>query len=261
MGGFRERIMIRFILSIIVLLQCAVAGPSQQMWLAQRTASSGGTPTLANAWKNVGNGGSSLSVTVSPSPGSCLAVGIAEYQSSADNTSISDNIDGTTGWTKVIRAVNGDGSVVLWYKKNIPSGITSVVLTRSTGASYYNCHVHEITGADTSTPFTSGESSTATGASSSANTGTVTTATANSIMVAVTSPYDEGGNPATLALNAAGTSGATWSHYNSAAKEDNGAVNLVSSNPTASVTTTGARIHYWTFSGSRSWASAMMAIH
>ena len=211
----------------------------------------GGTPTLANAWKNVGNGGSSLSVTVSPSAGSCLALGVAEYQSTADNTSISDNIDGTTGWTKVVRAVNGDGSVVLWYKKNIPSGITSVVLTRSTGASYYNCHIHEITGASTSSPFTSGESSTATGSGTSANTGTVTTATANSIMVAITTPYDDGGNPSTLTLNAAGTSGATWSHYNSASKEDNGSVNLVSSNPTAFVSTTGERIHYCTFARSR----------
>lgn len=254
--------MIRFLLSLFILLQCAVAGPSQQMLLAQKTASGGGgTPTLANAWKNVGNGGSSLSVTVSPTAGSCLAVAVAEYQSTADNTAISDNIGSTTGWTKVVRAVTGDGSVVLWYKANIPSGITTVTLTRSTGATYYNCHVHEITGANTSTPFTSGESSTATGSGTSANTGTVTTATANSIMIAITTPYDEGGNPATLTLNAAGTSGATWSHYNSASKEDNGAANLVSSAPTASVTTTGSRIHYWTFSGSRSWASAMMAIH
>lgn len=251
----------RFLFALCLLLQVAVAGPAQQLLIAQQTPAGSGSPTLANVWKNVGNGGSSLNVTVSPSAGSCLAVGIAEYQSSADNTSISDNIDGTTGWTKVIRAVNGDGSVVLWYKKNIPSGITTVTLTRSTGASYYNCHVHEITGANTSTPFTSGESSTATGSSSSANSGTVTTATANSILVAITTPYDEGVNPATLTLNAAGTSGGTWSHFGTAAKEDNGAVNLVSSNPTASTASTGAKIHYWTFSGSRSWSSAMIAIH
>ena len=221
----------------------------------------GGSPMLANCWKNVGNGGSSLSVTVSPTAGSCLAVGVAEYQSAADNTSISDNVDGTTGWTKAIRAANSDGSVVLWYKKNIPSGVSSVVLTRSTGASYYNCHVIEISGANTSSPFTTGESSSATGSSSTANTGTVTTATANSILVGITTPSDEGINPATLTLNAAGTSGGTWSHYNSAAKEDNGAVNLVSSAPTASVSATGAKIHYWTFSGSRTWVGAMIAIH
>jgi hypothetical protein len=221
----------------------------------------GGNPTLANAWKAVGNSGSTLNCTVSPSAGSCLAVAVAEYESTADNTSISDNIGSTSGWTKVIRAVNSLGCVVLWYKANIPSGITTVTLTRSTGATYYNIHVHEITGADTSTPFTSGEYSTATGSGSTGNTGTVTTATAKSVLVAITTPYDDGGNPSTLTLNASGTSGATWSHFNSASKEDNGSVNLVSSNPTAAVTTTGARIHHWTFAGSRSWASAMMAIH
>ena len=221
----------------------------------------GGSPTLANCWKNVGNSGSTLNVTVAPTSGSCLVAAVAEYQSTTNNTALADNIGSTTGWTKVIRAANSDGSVVLWYKANVPSGITTVTLSCSTGASYYNCHVIEISGANTSTPFTTGESSSATGASSTANTGTVTTATANSILVGITTPWDEGGNPATLTLNASGTSGGTWSHYNSAAKEDNGAANLVSSAPTASVSATGAKIHYWTFSGSRTWVGAMIAIH
>lgn len=254
---------IRFIIAFWILLQVSVAGPAQQVLLGLGTnpGGGGGSPTIANAWKNVGNSGSSINVTVSPTSTSCLVVGIAEYQSTANNTAVSDNIGGTTGWTKVIRAVNGDGCVVFWYKANIPSGITTISVTLSTGASYYNVHVHEIAGANTSTPFTTGESSSATGASSTANTGTVTTATANSILVGITTPSDEGINPATLTLNAAGTSGGTWSHFNSAAKEDNGAANLVSSNPTASVATAGAKIHYWTFSGSRTWVSAMIAIH
>ena len=252
----------RFLLAFWLLLQVSVAGPGNQLLLSYKApAAGGGTPTLANCWKNVGNSGSNLSVTVSPTAGSCLVVALAEYTSSADNSSISDNVGSTTGWTKVVRAVNTDGCVVLWYKANIPSGITSVTYTKSTGASYYNVHVFEITGANTSTPFTTGESSTATGSSSSANSGTVTTATANSVLVAITTPWDAGGNPETLNLNAASTSGATWSHFNASAKEDNGAVNLVSSAPTATLSTTGARIHYWGFSASRSWASAMIAIH
>lgn len=252
----------RFLITLWLIASVCYAGP-MQLLLGQKTATGGGggSPTLANVWKAVGNGGSSLNVTVSPTVGSCLSTGIAEYQSTADNTSISDNVEGTTGWTKVIRSVSGDGSVVLWYKKNIPAGITTITYTRSTGASYYNIHIHEISGASTTAPFTTGESSSASGSSSTANSGTVTTATANSILVGITSPWDEGGNPATLTLNAAGTSGGTWSHFGTAAKEDNGAANLVSSNPTASVTSTGAKIHYWTFSGSRSWTSAMMAIH
>ena len=250
----------RFLLFIWLVVLPLWAAPPQQILLTQKTAAAGGSPTLVNAWKNVGNGGSSVSVTVSPSAGSCLAVGVAEYDSTTDNTSISDDIDGTTGWVKVIRIASVSDSVVLWYKANIPAGITAITLTRSTGATYYNCHVHEISGANTTTPFTTGESASASGSGTTANTGTVTTATANSIMVAITST-DGSGNPESFTLNAGSTSGGTWSHYNTASKEDNGALNLVSSNPTATVSTTGAKIHYWTFSGSRTWVGAMMAIH
>lgn len=251
----------RFLLAFWLLLQVSVAGPGNQLLLSYKApAAGGGTPTLANVWKNVGNGGSSLAVTVAPTAGSCLAVAVAEFDSTTDNTAMADNIGSTTGWTKIARAVNGSVSLVFWYKANIGSGVTTVTLTRSTGASYYNAHVFEITGANTSTPFTTGENSSATGASSSANTGTVTTATANSVLIALTTT-DGGGNPESFTLNAAGTSGGTWAHFNTAAKEDNGSLNLVSSAPSLAVTTTAARIHYWTFSGSRTWVAGMIAIH
>lgn len=252
----------RFLITLWLIASVCYAGP-MQLLLGQKTASGGGggNPTLANVWKAVGNGGSTLNCTVSPTAGSCLVVPVAEYASTADNATVADDVGGTNGWVKAIRAVNTFGSVMLWYKANIPSGITTITLTHSTTTSYYNLHVCEITGADTSTPFTSGEVSSATGESSSANSGTVTTATAKSVLIAITSPWDAGNNPETMTLNASGTSGATWSHYNSAAKEDDGSVNLVSSSPTAAVTTTGARIHYWSFAGSRSWSSAMIAIH
>lgn len=252
--------MIRFIVSLLLTVVFAIGAPPQQLTLTFTTPAAGGTPAVANVWKNVGNGGSSLAVTVAPTAGSCLVAAVAEYDSSANDTALADDIGSTTGWTKIARTVTGSFSIVFWYKANIPSGITTVTLTRSTGASYYNAHVYEITGASTSTPFTTGENSSTTGAGSSANTGTVTTATANSVLIALVTT-DGGGNPETLTLNAAGTSGGTWAYFNTASKEDNGAVNLISASPSLTVTSTAARIHYWTFSGSRAWVGGMIAIH
>ena len=173
---------------------------------------------------------------------------------------MSDDVEGATGWTKITRAFNGGLSIVWWYKANIPSGVSTVTLTTSTDVDYYNAHVFEIQGANVSTPFTSGEVATASGTGSTGNSGTGTAATANSVWIGLTA-NNSGSNPETFTLNASGTSGGTWAHFNSNSKEEDGVANLVSSAPSLVVSSTAARIHYWSYPASRVWLGSMIAIH
>ena len=251
----------RFLLAFWLLLQVSVAGPGNQLLLSYKAPAVGGSLTVVNAWKNGGNGGSTLTITISPTAGNLLVCGFSEWQSTADNSAMSDDVGGTTGWTKVVRSVSGNVSVVIWYKANVPSGITTLTYTRSTGATYYDGIVHEISGASTSSPFTSGESA-ANGGTATTNptTGTATIATANSILFAVISNYDPN-NPATFTVNGTGsTPSSGWAYYSSNSSQLNGAGNQPIGVPYVVVSTTGGKAHGWT-TGSYQYAAAIAAFH
>ncbi|HTA29813.1 MAG TPA: hypothetical protein VK731_04980 [Candidatus Cybelea sp.] len=166
--------------------------------------------SVANGWINASStSANNVAVTVAPTAGHLLVVGVASDTAVA--SSISDNIGSTTGWTSIGNNHTTGGSYAsMWYKKNIPSGMTTITVT-ATGGGFVDACVMEVSGASTTTPFTSGEFATYTsGATSTANpqVGPVDNATANSIFFALLTDAD-GSNPTTMNINGTGTVG-TW---------------------------------------------------
>jgi len=216
---------------------------------------------IANCWKARASSGSGVTVTVAPTSGNLLVVCVGEYGSTADDSSISDDIDGSTGWTKVVRVARTNYSCVVWYKKNIPSGITAVTFTKSTSSSYYTAIVHEVSGASTSSPFTTGESSSNNGTSTTNPTsGSATTATSNSILFACVSNADPSATSLYTANGTGSTPSSGWAYFNSNSYE----VNAVSWEPIAVpsviVSSTGTYAHGWT-TNNYQFAAAIAAFH
>ncbi len=204
----------------------------------------------------------SATITISPTAGNLLVVAVTGYSGNNANHGITDNIDGATGWTKVGGVQNGSGDpecVSLWYKKNIPAGITSLVCTAGVGTVITIAIAHEVSGASTSSPFTGGEAATnAVTATTNAQTGSVTNATANSIFFAVLTNND-GTNPALMDINGTGTVG-TWNLYNANSFYSNGASLYPVSVPNIIVSSGAARVHGWT-TNSKSTATVIAAFH
>jgi hypothetical protein len=140
------------------------------------------------------------------------------------NHTVSDNIDGVTGWIRLgsgkADGATWDNDISMWYKKNIPSGITTVTCTDSTGG-YVAGIVHEVSGASTTAPFTDGETGVTTGAATTnPQTSAITNATAVSVYFACLGNVD-GDNPATMEINGTGSVG-TWVHESANSDNLNG---------------------------------------
>lgn len=253
--------MIRFLLSLFILLQCAVAGPSQQMWLAQKTAAAAGIAVNGAAKNSALSANASVSIT--PASGEMLVAIACEYGASVNNGTVSDNLS-SAGWTKVTSDVEtsaGGIGIAIWYLANASPSITTVTFTRSTGTSYNTLIVHRVSGVSTSTPFTSGEAATAksSGATSLA-TGGVSNATANSIYFAGV-VNGSGNNPCTMTINSTGTTG-TWSLYNATnSQELNAFDNMPLSVPNLIVSSTASRGHGWAFESSLRCTAAIAVFH
>ena len=252
---------IRFLIAFWILLQASVAGPSQQMLLAQKTATSGSI-SVTGAAKNSGTT-STLSATISPSSGELLVVFFVEYGTSAIDATVTDNLS-SAGWTKAGSVLNTSSTgigISCWYLANASASITTVTATRSTGSLDATICVHRVSGCSTSSPFTSGELSTNTGtAVTSGSTGNFTNATANSIFFAGI-VNSSGANPATLTINSTGTTG-TWDLYNSTnSQELNGTSFMTISCPNVIVSSSSARGHGWAFEASQRYAAMAVAFH
>lgn len=214
------------------------------------------------AAKGVSAGGNP-SATITPASGECLVVWTSEYGASgALNGTVTDNL-GSAGWTKALSVSNtsaGTIGLMCWYLPNASASITTVTFNRSTGSSYATLCVHRVPGVSTSTPFTSGESISATGTASSCSTGGVTNATANSIFFAG-AVSSSGVNPCTLSINNTGSTG-TWSLYNSTNSQDlDGVNNIVISCPNQVVSSSASRAHSWAFEASLRYACGIVVFH
>lgn len=108
------------------------------------------------------NGASPAVVTISFSPtaGNFLIVTINQRGSGSTRTyTVSDNIDGTTGWeTDASINANPDRQVRIYWKKNIPSGITTITITVNTGNLNFDGMISEFSGMGATPVFVMGDS-------------------------------------------------------------------------------------------------------
>lgn len=204
----------------------------------------------------------SAAVTISPTAANLLVVGIVGYTGDDANHTVSDNIDGTTGWTLVHRTNDSaSANISLWYKKNIPSGITTITCTGGASTTSTIGFAHEVSGASTSTPFTSGEMI---GGNEEGQTtwgpGNVNNATAASVLFGLFGCEDVGGNPNTTTLNGAGTDG-TWVYEDATNSKELSGVSYIAigSMPNIVVSTTGNKAHVWGTLNSAKAGTAIVA--
>jgi len=210
------------------------------VWKIQAASSTTGAVTLGT-----GNGTGS-----STTAGRLLVVGIACGGNGATDTNhaISDNVDGTTGWVKVGGRTAIWATTSLWYKKNIPAGLNQITVNGGANVNGISAFVHEVSGASTSAPFTSGEYAAAGSSNtrSSIPTGSITTGTANSVLFAV---MVNGANSAiTMGVNSTGSNPSTWALKSTTYSQETNAVTYwAGSMPYVIVNAkvTNA-VHYWT---------------
>lgn len=198
-------------------------------------------PQIVNVWKGTGETDDHIATAVSPSAGNLLVIAMATYL--ADVSSVSDNIDGITGWTKINSSASGNGSVVaMWYKENIPTGITTVTAT-AIGGQYVTAIIHEVSGASQTAAYTGESAVLASIATANPQVGPVTNGTAASIFFAALT--DNGvGNPMTI--NSTGTVG-VWNLYSPTLSQETDEVNFsIISVPNIVVTSAIAETHGWT---------------
>lgn len=231
------------------------SGIDLRILLAGTNAPSGGTPAalaVANAWKGSADG-TDVQVTVSPTAGNMLVVGLCAFQGSVVNHQIRDNIGGTTGWTK-ISSTNGGNSmcISIWYKASVGSGVTTVGCTNGTSSSFPTAFVHEVSGG--SQTFTSGEAAARTVTGSDYITYAVENATADSVYFALMTS-DSAGNPATYTLTS------PWTHKSASSWETDGSSKTTGSMPFLIVSTSLSRSNHWTHEQSTSYPNAIVVLH
>lgn len=227
--------------------------------------SDGATPAVAanivvvSVAKGHGSTGS-VNASISPTAGNTL-IAVAACSGGSVQT-LSDNIGSTTGWTTVGNQNQGGSSRIrLWYKANIPAGITTVTFADSTGT-FNTLIVHQVSGLSSS-PFTGGEVAnlTSSGATLNPQIGPVTNATANSIYFACVTTADQASDPAQMNINGTGTVG-TWNLFNSTNSQELDQNNFtVMSVPNIIVASSAARTHGWAFATAVDSGGLIAAFH
>ena len=214
-------------------------------------------PTINNAWKNF-TASSPGTCTVAPTAGHALVVAVmgSDTQTPGSLPSVSDNIDGTTGWNKATGRTNslsGYSMVTyLFYKFNIASGVTTIT---ASGSAINNIEiiVHDVSNISA---FTSTEISNASGTSTTnPQVGAVNNGTANSIYFAAVDNDDSD----SFTINQTGTTG-TWNHFSANSHEDNGTF-TVSSVPNLVVTSSASRGHGWGMAAPHNTAQCLAIFH
>lgn len=247
------------IIAIILCLICYSAEASNLMVVG------GGVPVAApsglavvNAWNAQGFGDDPISVTVSPSSGSLLVVGIS-YRYTATNVpdGITDNKSGgSSTYTKVSSFTDSgtDAGADIWYTPNIAAGITQIdVSVVGTSGALNSVVVYEVTGANVS-PYDSVQGTTeSTGASPASS--NLTNTTANAIYFTVLSYYVA---TDTCTINASGTDG-TWSIHANGSILTPSTSGMVVSMPYIVVSSASERNHVWS-RGETGWYITASAI-
>jgi len=162
--------------------------------VAKKVQTTGLSTTLANAW------------TVSA--GSLLVCVLTSWTGNATEHVVSSGNNGT--WTRIATANGASAKVSLHYAKNATAGLESLTINSGGAGNYLTGIFHEVTGADTTAPFTAGEVASGTHATgTNPQTGSVTNATANSIFFAGLCT-DTASGTATLTVDSTGSSPTGW---------------------------------------------------
>lgn len=206
-----------------------------------------GLSISATVWKIENSGGASQSGSVAPTATNGLVVGIATAGGTSVLHAVTDNVDGATGWVKVINKDSGanvTGSI--WYKKNIPSGITSITVDGGLTTDAVTGFVHEVVGASATTMFTSGEAGQQdTSSTTNPTTPAVTNATAASAFFALV-VTGNATNPATWTVNSTGSTGITWTHRSATNSVETDQTFIPASMPSGVASASASTAHGWT---------------
>lgn len=223
-------------------------------------------PAVVSGPVIVGTGKNSVAATggtisYSPTAGHAMAVWLVGFNGVISSSSVSDNIDGTTGWT-IIRGADTDNAKGSWaYKFNMPAGVTTLTYNATSGAGFASSSicVVELTGV---TAFTGGESSFGTPSlTTNPQTGNATNATATSIFLA--GEVDGASGTETMTINSTGSTPASgWALVDPTnGQETAGATKLCFSVVFLTVGSGSARGHGWTNSSTNHVVAGVLALH
>jgi hypothetical protein len=85
---------------------------------------------------NAASGGTTTATpSISPTAGNALVVFITQSASGTRTYAPTDNIEGATGWTEAAY-LNSSGTANVWFKANVPAGITTVTITASAAVTF-----------------------------------------------------------------------------------------------------------------------------
>lgn len=201
-----------------------------------------------------------------PTTGNLIVTGISAFDNSgiarSTNHIVSDNLnstytrDRTDGGTSAVQTS-------IHHKGNITGGLSNLTANGGTQTDVVVGMFHEVSGANTTAPFTSGETTGNTyTATTNPQTATVTNATANSIFFAVMGNFD-GSATSTLTVNSTGSSPTGWALKNTTnSQEIDGNNSTTASMPFLIVSSSAATKHGWTtgnFAGTYSIACFIQA--
>ena len=107
------------------------------------------TLTHVQDFTNVTPSGNPLTASTSVSSaaeGNALVVYIKQNASASRTYTVSDNVDGTTGWTKAVAGGASGRIVEIWYKDDIPAGMATVTVTHNQSSGNFITGVSEFSG-------------------------------------------------------------------------------------------------------------------
>lgn len=198
--------------------------------------------------------GSANSVTVNAAytatTGNLMVVGVTAFSNSNNltgNAAASDNANGayTVVGSNTTPTSNG---VTILYHKNITGGSLNLTATGQTNGASVVASFHEVSGADTTAPFTTGEFS-ATGsttATTNPQTGSVTNSVADSVFFAALA-NTSGSGTSTLTVNSTGSTPTGWALKNTTNSQEVDGLNFETlSMPFLIVASSAATKHGWT---------------
>jgi hypothetical protein len=244
-----------------------VPSVSAQMRKKKIVTAVGGTLSVVQAKKGESSFQTSTATFGAASTAANLLVAaVFSYGGSSTHANHAVTDDHSSTWVKITGVDNTnipEGHVSMWYLKNCAAGISAIQGDGGANGTYCIIIVHEVSGASTTAPFTSGESSALATPSATANpqTTAVTIATANSILFAALAENNLN-NPETMTVNSTGSSGGTWALKSSTeSQEQNGSAFYPLSVPFVITTGTGSFKHGWTLGGSTHSAMVQAAFH
>src|SRR5665213_2042427 len=209
--------------------------------------------------KSTSGNAQTKTVTISPTAGHLLVLGMTSYLGDYAQHAVSD---GVNTWTR-IGGTNSSGpaKTSLWYAKNCSGGSTTITIDAGSGgtSNYVAGTVLEIEGASVTSPFTSGEFQTDSAyLDTNPLTGSLTNGTPSSLFIAFT-----GAASGTLTINGTGTtSGSTWALVDTTNSQNSSSgATMAFSMPYLAVTAAAAQDHGWINSNRDSYAAIVAAFH